>query len=632
MSTDFIAWTDPYAWTERLTMRTKRAIQKENALFKTIVSESGSKEKLGKKESEFQDVIDEYKNMEIFRAPSTGDPKILMKLDEIQEGVIHWKYAKNGAWKYTTGMDISDDGLYTVAYTVESPEPYDYKLHVKTPTSKWSHSHGGGPFVAIKGPKVYYLEEDKHLQYIRLISLSLSTGKERKIIYEETNPSMELTMLKLESRALFLMKEDAGVQQVAIIEGNECRWLNKKAICFFPVGYQSLVLEEPIYFARIGSFDAGWTLFGIKWILNDEIKMAGLEFCSSNLAILVTKTYGVRTIWRMSVSVKPKKLYSDIFYTLPYTRLPFWRGEVDALHPLWVRDPCYGEYKIVCTPTYVYVQRPKIPYAKKVVGESISSDGIPVRWMMLDNKAETKTKPKGLMLVVYGAYGLPTSLNTIRWIPWIRAGWAVAILFVRGGGDGNEMWADIGRLSGKQQAVLDTEACCKDLQRLTGCGPDNTCMYGRSAGGIIIGNLVSQNPSGKLFEMVYAEVPYVDILKTASNANLPLTAYEYHEFGNPTKGPVEFEQTMAISPIHNLGPEGAPGVKVLCRSGSTDIQVYYYESLKWIYALRGGRPDDEKKILHISKQGHHTTGKELSTSLAEDLLIIEKWLSKSNTK
>jgi oligopeptidase B len=286
--------------------------------------------------------------------------------------------------------------------------------------------------------------------------------------------------------------------------------------------------------------------------------------------------------------------------------------------------------KIVCTDTYIHAEVPRNPYAHTRLGESVSADGIPVRWLLL--KKDAKTEPKGLMLVAYGAYGLTTSLKTIRWIPWLRAGWAVALLFVRGGGDGNEMWADIGRLSGKKRAVEDVEACCRDLQEVTGCGPEQTCIFGRSAGGLIIGNLISRHPSGQLFGGVYAEVPYVDLLKTASNAGLPLTAYEYHEFGNPAKGPVEFEETFSISPIHLLEPGGAPGVKVLCRSGFKDIQVYYYESLKWTYALRGVNTEDDTKILYINRHSHYTTGRDLCLELAEDFLVINHWLLKSSTK
>ena len=627
MSADFIAWEDPYNWTERLTMRTKLAIQKENTLFNRVVSESASKETVKNKQAEFCKVIETHKSEEIFRIPSVGEAKILMKLDDSNEDAIHWKYAKHGAWTYATGIDVSEYEPFNVAYSVYASEPYDYKLIVKTPSGRWTHPHGGGPFVAIKKGRVYYLEEDRHLQYTRLVSLSVIDGKDRRVVYEEKNVSSVLTLMKLENRALFLMREDAGNQQVGVITGDEYHWLNRRAVCFFPVGYKS---GSVVYFARIGSFAAPWTLFGAKWILNTEIEFAGLEFCSSVLQILVTKTFGIRTVWRLSEKHQPKKLYSGVFQTLPHTRIPFWRGEVTSSAFLHAREPTVGEIKILCTDTYIQPHIPKVSYAHSEVGQSVSKDGIPIRWIMLTKEA--RTEPKGLMIVAYGAYGMTTSLKTVRWIPWIRAGWAIALVFVRGGGDGNEMWADIGRLSGKSQAVEDVEACCKELQSITGCGPEHTCIFGRSAGGLIVGNLVSRYPSGQLFGAVYAEVPYVDLLKTASNQALPLTAYEYHEFGNPAKGPVEFLKTLEISPIHMLGPKGAPGVKVLCRSGFKDIQVFYYESLKWTYALRGDRQDDDTKILYINKHSHYTTGKELCLDLAEDFLAINHWLLKASTK
>jgi protease II len=180
-------------------------------------------------------------------------------------------------------------------------------------------------------------------------------------------------------------------------------------------------------------------------------------------------------------------------------------------------------------------------------------------------------------------------------------------------------------MSGKLFAVGDFEACIKDLQRRTDCGPEHTCIFGRSAGGLLIGNLLSKYPTGELFHCVYAEAPYVDLLKTASNPALPLTEYEYKEFANPRKGPAEFEQALRISPIHSLPAGGAPGVHVLCRSGKNDIQVYPYEALKWILTLRGNR-EDTSKILHVNSQYHSTYGAEMYLEYAEDFLIINNWL------
>jgi oligopeptidase B len=252
-------------------------------------------------------------------------------------------------------------------------------------------------------------------------------------------------------------------------------------------------------------------------------------------------------------------------------------------------------------------------------GISISSDGLPVRWFIL----KPSKKPIGLVCVAYAAYGLPTSLNTTRWRSWVEAGWAISYLLVRGGGDGNEVWADLGRLKGKKRAIDDVEVCIKDLQRFTACKAENTALFGRSAGGLIVGNIAARWPSGDLVGIIYAEVPYVDLLKTAANPKLPLTEYEYKEFGNPRAGLVDFEAALEISPIHQLGPKGAPGIKVLCRSGLDDTQVFPYESLKWIEALRGGK-SDATKILYIDNDGHHSNS--VYKENAEDFTIINGWI------
>jgi len=610
MSEDFIRWDDPYAWTEHQTMKTKKAIQKENRIFKEIVGVSGGEKKT--LQEHFKRAYDTYKK-EILVTQSN----ITIKLDQVRNGKIQWKYTSGGLWTQATTVDTDSDA---VAYTAETDEKYDYMLHVRLGKTAWTAPIGGGPYVAIKEGHVFFLEGDSPLHYTRLVSFPVTDSSKKRLVYEEKNPSCELTLMRLENRGLFLMRENAGYQEVAAIEEGTCKWLNKDAVAFFPVSFGP---SGPIYFARFSSFDSPWRLFGAKWILNDEIKMGGIEFCSASLSILVTRTYGIRTIWRLSETKSPKKLYSGFFEILPHTRWAFWANEAQGA-PLWVQDPVHGQYKIACTDKYIHLQIPKTSYAKLYTDTSSSADGIPVRWILL--RKDERKKSKGLMIVSYGAYGITTSLNTVRWIPWIEAGWAIAILFVRGGGDGNEMWADIGRLSGKEMAIKDVEACCLDLQDITDCGAKQTCIFGRSAGGLIAGNLVSRNPSGKMFKCVYAEVPYVDLLKTASNPALPLTEYEYDEFGNPMKGPAQFEQTLRISPIHTLGPEGAPGVSVLCRSGIYDIEVYPYESLKWIYALRGKNFKDRTKILYVNGQSHHTYGSELYLDLAEDFSVINRWI------
>lgn len=618
----FLRWVDPYEWTEKNAVARNEAIRHENRIFKHIVHVSGSTAQLQKEKHAFLTAYHEMNDMKPIKIPERN-PLILVSPRLKTEGVYYWKHVRDPKWKYADDLDFwSVQGAAYVAYTQDViVGKLDYTLHVKTPKSHWIHKKNGGADVAIMNHRVYFIEGDQPLHYTRLVSLSLYTGQQRKVIYEETNPSIGISLLKRENRALFLIGEDAGYQRLWwIAPTGSIKRLDPEGVSFKPVGCSQD--GRPVYFVRRGDFTKPWKLVGHYWKLNREIERSGIDFCSIAQNMLISRHQGLRTVWHLSATSEPVLLESRFFTVLPYTDWPFWRGDSVATAPIWVCSPSRHEYKIQVAKSEIATISERRPYAKEVAGESTSADGISVGWLLLTSG---NTKPKRLLLDAYGAYGSPTDFNTTRWIPWLGAGWAIALVFVRGGGDSNESWAELGRMSGKLFAVADFEACIKDLQRRTGCGPEHTCIFGRSAGGLLVGNVLSKHPAGDLFKCVYAEAPYVDLLKTASNPNLPLTAYEYKEFADPRKSPADFEQALKMSPIHTLPVGGAPGVNVLCRSGANDIQVYPYEGLKWILTLRGNRMD-ATKILHVNSQYHRTYGSQMYLEYAEDFLIINHWL------
>jgi len=220
------------------------------------------------------------------------------------------------------------------------------------------------------------------------------------------------------------------------------------------------------------------------------------------------------------------------------------------------------------------------------------------------------------------------------WYPLLSRKWAIVYAMVRGGGDIDERWSEVARRNNRHVVVDDFEAIIRNSQRKLDLGPDKTVIYGRSAGGLPIGAIVSRFPDGTLVGAAFTEVPYVDVLRTSSNPKLPLTVGEFKEFGNPKERILNFKELLSVSPIDTLPPGGAPGIFVLSRVGLRDKQVFAYESFKWIQRLRGEATPDESrpsnprgKYVTIERnEAHQYSYEAFSRCRTRDLAIINAWV------
>jgi len=206
-----------------------------------------------------------------------------------------------------------------------------------------------------------------------------------------------------------------------------------------------------------------------------------------------------------------------------------------------------------------------------------------------------------LYLYGYGAYG--ESLD-----PWfsharlslLDRGVAFAIAHVRGGGELGEAWYRNGKQEHKPNTFSDFIACAEHLiaEQLTSA--EQLVISGGSAGGLLIGAVVNQRP--ELFKAAIAEVPFVDVLNTMLDPELPLTVTEYDEWGNPQEADV-YQRIKAYAPYENVTAQNYPAMLVI--AGYNDSRVQYWEAAKWVAKLRDRKTDDHLLLLKTELGAGH---------------------------
>ncbi|NWE47015.1 S9 family peptidase [Pseudomonas gingeri] len=216
-------------------------------------------------------------------------------------------------------------------------------------------------------------------------------------------------------------------------------------------------------------------------------------------------------------------------------------------------------------------------------------------------KRELLGQATPLYLYGYGAYG--ESLD-----PWfsharlslLERGVAFAIAHVRGGGELGEAWYRAGKQEHKQNTFSDFIACAEHLIAEGLTTSRQLVISGGSAGGLLIGAVLNQRP--ELFQAAIAEVPFVDVLNTMLDPDLPLTVTEYDEWGNPQE-PEVYARIKAYAPYENVSAQAYPATLVI--AGYNDSRVQYWEAAKWVARLRATRTDEHLLLLKTELGAGH---------------------------
>lgn len=242
---------------------------------------------------------------------------------------------------------------------------------------------------------------------------------------------------------------------------------------------------------------------------------------------------------------------------------------------------------------------PKAYVAERI--EARAPDGTAIPISLVYKRGVPRDGSAPMWLTGYGAYGYPYPINfSHARLSLLDRGVIYAIAHVRGGGELGKRWHDEGRMAHKMNTFTDFIAAAEHLiaQRYT--STPKLMIEGGSAGGLLMGAVTNMRPD--LFGAVLADVPFVDVLNTMSDASLPLTVGEYEEWGNPGIAE-QYAWLRAYCPYTNVGKHPYPAL--LVKTAWNDSQVMYWEAAKYVAKLRRNKTDGAPLLLHTSLGSGH---------------------------
>jgi len=230
-----------------------------------------------------------------------------------------------------------------------------------------------------------------------------------------------------------------------------------------------------------------------------------------------------------------------------------------------------------------------------------AKDGVKVPISLVYRKGMQRNGQNPLLLYGYGSYG--ASEDAGFWssvISLLDRGFVYAIAHIRGGEEMGRWWYEDGKLLKKKNTFTDFIACADHLVAEKYTNPGKLFANGASAGGLLMGAVTNMRPD--LWKGVIAGVPYVDVINTMLDPNIPLTASEYDEWGNPNVKEY-YNYMLSYSPYDNVEAKNYPAM--LVTTGLHDSQVQYWEPAKWVAKLRALKTNKNRLLLHTNMSGGH---------------------------
>ena len=228
-------------------------------------------------------------------------------------------------------------------------------------------------------------------------------------------------------------------------------------------------------------------------------------------------------------------------------------------------------------------------------------DGKKIPVSLVYRKDLYKEGENPLLLYGYGSYGATNSagFSSVR-LSLLDRGFVYAIAHIRGSQYLGRSWYDDGKMFNKKNTFWDFIDSAKYLAKSKYADEDKIFAMGGSAGGLLMGAVANMEPD--VFRGIVAGVPFVDVITTMLDKTIPLTTFEFDEWGDPRDKDSYFYM-LSYSPYDQVEEKDYPAIFIT--TGYHDSQVQYFEPAKWIARLRDRRTNKEPLLMYCNMDAGH---------------------------
>ena len=247
---------------------------------------------------------------------------------------------------------------------------------------------------------------------------------------------------------------------------------------------------------------------------------------------------------------------------------------------------------------------------------AISADGTRIPYFQVGPRDLVLNGSHPTLLTGYGGFQLSRLPIYDAGIgrEWLARGGVYVVANIRGGGEYGPEWHTCALRENRHRAYEDFAAVARDLiDRNVTSAPHLGCT-GRSNGGLLVGNMLTQYP--ELFGAIVCGVPLLDMQRYIYlNAGASWIA----EYGDPAN-PDDWAFIQTFSPYHNLR-QAATYPPILFYTATSDDRVGPAQARKM--AARMLALGDENVWLYENMQGGHAGSADNAERAFVDALSLE---------